>query len=445
MSRKLLIPSILAAFLAIGCAADSTSSTDATGESLETRSISEVAADHDGLLTLLAALDEADLIETLASDGPFTVFAPTDEAFAKIPKEALDALLADPEALRDLLLYHVVADDLTAADVLASPSLTTVQGGTISVQAESVTLNGMVNLIETDIIAENGVIHLIDMVLMPMGDDGIGDPDIVEIAGSDERFSTLVTALGVAELVETLQGEGPFTVFAPTDEAFAKLPEGTLEALVADPDALREILLYHVVPGDLRAADVLASTTLSTAQGDVITVDADNVTLNGDTGLVQTDIVADNGVIHAIDMVLLPPEPEPTTIVDIAVSDERFSTLVTALGVAELVETLQGEGPFTVFAPTNEAFAKLPEGTLDALLHDPSALRAVLLYHVVPGDLASGDVLAAEALKTLQGASITVDADQPSLNGSVGLVETDIKASNGVVHVIDGVLIPPTH
>ncbi|MGB5523669.1 MAG: fasciclin domain-containing protein, partial [Polyangiales bacterium] len=295
MSNRLLISSILAAFLAIGCAADSTSSTNASGESLENRPIPDVASDHDGLLTLLAALDEADLIETLASDGPFTLFAPTDEAFAKIPKEALDALLADPEALREVLLYHVVADDLTAAEVLASPSLTTVQGGTISVQAEKATLNGMVNLIETDIIAENGIIHLIDMVLMPMGDDGVGGPDIVEIAGSDERFSTLVTALGVAELVETLQGEGPFTVFAPTDEAFAKLPEGTLDALVADPDALREILLYHVVPGDLRAADVLAATSLTTAQGDVITVDAESVTLNGDTGLVQTDIVADNG------------------------------------------------------------------------------------------------------------------------------------------------------
>jgi len=307
VSSKLLISSIFAAFLAIGCAADSTSSTDASGESLETRSISEVAADHDGLLTLLAALEEADLTETLASDGPFTVFAPTDEAFAKIPKEALDALLADPEALRDLLLYHVVADDLTAADVLASTTLTTVQGGTISVQAESVTLNGMVNLIETDIIAENGIIHLIDMVLMPMGDDGVGDPDIVEIAASDDRFSTLVTALGVAGLVETLQGEGPFTVFAPTDDAFAKLPAGTLGALLHDPSALRAVLLYHVVPGDLASGDVLAAKALKTLQGASISVGTHPPSLNGSVGFVETDIKASNGVLHAIDGVLIPP------------------------------------------------------------------------------------------------------------------------------------------
>ena len=245
MSSKLLVSSILAACLAIGCAAETTSSTNATGESLESRPIPEVAADHDGLLTLLAALEAADLVETLASDGPFTLFAPTDEAFAKIPKEDIDALLADPDALRDLLLYHVIADDLTAADVLAATSLTTAQGGKITVQAEAVTLNGTVNIIETDIIAENGVIHLIDTVLMPLADDGMDDSDIVDIAVSDDRFGTLVTALGVAELVETLQGEGPFTVFAPTDEAFAKLPEGTLDALLHDPDALRDILLYH--------------------------------------------------------------------------------------------------------------------------------------------------------------------------------------------------------
>ena len=112
---------------------------------------------------------------------------------------------------------------------------------------------------------------------------------------------------------------------------------------------------------------------------------------------------------------------------------------------AHLVDTLQGEGPFTVFAPTDEAFDKLPKALLHALFLYPSSLRALLLYHVVPGDLASGDVLAAEALKTLQGASFSVEAHPPSLNGSVGFVETDIKASNGVVHVIDGVLIPPVH
>ena len=242
---------------------------------------------------------------------------------------------------------------------------------------------------------------------------------------------------------DRLQGEGPFTVFAPTDEAFGKLPDDTLEALFADPQALREILLYHVVLGDLRAADVLATDALTTVQGEDIIVDAENLTLNGDTGFVETDIVADNGVIHAIDMVLLPPEPK--TIVEIVVEDGRFNTLVHALQTAHLVEALEGEGPFTVFAPTDEAFHKLPKTLLTALFHFPSSLRAVLLYHVVPGDLAASDVLAMEALETLQGSTISVDPDHPSLNGDVGFIETDIFASNGVIHVIDGVLIPPVH
>ncbi|NNE19412.1 MAG: fasciclin domain-containing protein, partial [Myxococcales bacterium] len=173
--------------------------------------------------------------------------------------------------------------------------------------------------------------------------------------------------------------------------------------------------------------------------------DGENATLNGDTGFVQTDIVASNGVIHAIDMVLLPPDPEPKTIVDIVVEDGRFTTLVHALEAAHLVDALQGEGPFTVFAPTDEAFAKLPKALLKALSLFPSSLRAVLLYHVVPGDLDSGDVLAAHVLETLQGSTISVQADHPSLNGDVGFVELDIEASNGVIHVIDGVLIPPLH
>jgi len=446
MPKKLLALPILTLWLALGCAGGETTSLGGSDEPLESRPIPDVAAEHDGLLTLLAALDSADLLDTLASEGPFTLFAPTDEAFAKIPKEDLDALLTDTDALREVLLYHVVAEPLTEAEVLASSTLTTVQGDEIAVQMSPPALNGNVGFIETDVIAGNGVIHLIDTVLLPPEPAPEPEPKtIVDIAVGDDRFETLVTALGVADLVETLQGEGPFTVFAPTNEAFAKLPAETLDALLHDPDALREILLYHVVPGDLRLDDVLGATALTTVQGDDITVDAAAGTLNGDTGLVEADIVASNGVIHAIDMVLLPPEPEPKTIVDIAIEDGRFHTLVEALHAAHLVETLQGEGPFTVFAPTDEAFHRLPKALLKSLFLFPSSLRAVLLYHVVPGDLASGDVLAAHTLETLQGASIDVSAHPPTLNDDIGFVELDIEASNGVLHVIDGVLIPPVH
>ena len=155
------------------------------------------------------------------------------------------------------------------------------------------------------------------------------------------------------------------------------------------------------------------------------------------------DIVASNGVIHVIDAVLLPPEPLGS-IVDIALGDERFETLVAALQAAELVETLQGEGPFTVFAPTDDAFAALPEGTVAALLEDIPALTNILLYHVVAGDVRAADVVTLDSAVTVQGepVRISVEGDNVRINDSL-VVIADIVASNGVIHVVDAVLLPP--
>jgi transforming growth factor-beta-induced protein len=280
---------------------------------------------------------------------------------------------------------------------------------------------------------------------------------IVDIAVEDGRFTTLVAAVQAAGLVETLSGAGPYTVFAPTDEAFAKLPEGTVEALLKDIPQLTNILLYHVVPGKLMAADVLgldgksADTALEGNQI-AVTVDMDKVILNENVNVVITDIEASNGVIHVVDAVLLPPAEEEAamggkTIVDIAVEDGRFTTLVAAIQAAGLVETLSGAGPYTVFAPTDEAFAKLPEGTVEALLKDIPQLTDILLYHVVPGKVMAADVLGLDgksADTALEGKQIAIkiDGEKVMLNGSVMVIITDIVASNGVIHVIDAVLLP---
>ena len=288
------------------------------------------------------------------------------------------------------------------------------------------------------------------LVLSACGDSGNDDNEelatIAEIVAENEDFETLATALDVAELTDTLDGEGPFTVFAPTDEAFEALPEGVLEALIDDPDALSEVLLYHVVADELLAEDVLAETSLTTVQGEDIQVDGDNATLNGTVMIVQTDVLASNGVIHVIDAVLVPPaEPEPAaqSIAEIAVGNPDFSTLVEAVTSAGLVDALQGDGPLTVFAPTNEAFAALPQGVLADLLGDPEALAQVLLYHVVPGDLRAAEVLASDSLTSLQDSPISVDGVNGTLNEDSLIVATDIVASNGVIHVIDAVLTPP--
>lgn len=268
------------------------------------------------------------------------------------------------------------------------------------------------------------------------------EPTIVELAQDDGRFETLVTALQAADLAETLQGEGPFTVFAPTDDAFAQLPDGTVEALLDDIPALTDILLYHVVSGQVSSGQVTNLSSAETLLGQPVVVSAmDGVNINN-ASVVVPDVEASNGVIHAIDSVLMPPEGD---LVETAVNAGAFETLVTAVQAAGLVETLQGEGPFTVFAPTDEAFAALPDGTLQSLLDNPEQLAEVLTYHVVSGRVFSGDVVGINAAETVQGSEIEVSVDMGSvmLNDSAEVVQTDVLATNGVIHVIDAVILPP--
>jgi uncharacterized surface protein with fasciclin (FAS1) repeats len=268
---------------------------------------------------------------------------------------------------------------------------------------------------------------------------------IVDLALADENFSTLVAALTEAELVEALSGDGPFTVFAPTNDAFAALPEGALDELLADKEALTDVLLYHVAEGTAMAADVLEldGQKVETLLGQYldIMIDGENVMVE-EAMVTVTDIKAANGVIHVIDAVLL---PETRTIVDLAVEDDRFTTLVTALQAAGLVEALQEEGPYTVFAPTNDAFAALPAGTLDGLLANTEALTAVLLYHVVDGKVMAVQVidLDGQEVETLSGDKVMVMIDGEIVNiNDAQVIIPDIEASNGVIHVIDAVLVP---
>lgn len=272
--------------------------------------------------------------------------------------------------------------------------------------------------------------------------------DIVGVATDAGTFTTLLTAVEAAGLVDTLKGAGPFTVFAPTDEAFAALPAGTLEAWLADPEALSEVLLYHVVSGEVRAADVIGLDGATSVQGEdiAITVDGDAVMVN-EANVVTRDIGASNGVIHVIDQVILPPSMAQAAdigdIVQTAQAAGGFTTLLAAVEAAGLVDTLKGDGPFTVFAPTDEAFAALPAGTLEALLADTEALSQILLYHVVAGQVTADQVVELDTAQTVEGSDVTIRVE----NGKVFIndaevVATDILTSNGVIHVIDQVILP---
>jgi uncharacterized surface protein with fasciclin (FAS1) repeats len=278
--------------------------------------------------------------------------------------------------------------------------------------------------------------------------------NIVETAQSLPDFSILVEAVTAAGLGSTLSGPGPFTVFAPTNDAFAALLTElgvTKDQLLADKDLLTAVLTYHVLPAQVKAADVPLGKAVTSVQGGVFKVDSTGGKLvitdgrNRTSNITATDVMASNGVIHVIDKVILPADK---TIVETAQSLPQFSILVEAVVAAGLVDALNGKGPLTVFAPTNDAFAALLTElgvTKDQLLADKALLTAVLTYHVVDGRVMKADVPLNTPITTLQTGTFTVDStlaitDQRMRKASI--VATDVFASNGVIHVIDKVILP---
>ncbi len=271
-------------------------------------------------------------------------------------------------------------------------------------------------------------------------------PNLVGVAIQAGSFETLVAAVRAAGLVEALSGEGPFTVFAPTDEAFAKLPEGTLESLLEPENRglLTTILTYHVVPGRVLARDVVELKEARALNGQriAIAVGEEGVSVAG-VNVTATDVLASNGVIHVVDAVMMPNTED---LLDTAAGAGAFTTLAAAVEAAGLVETLRGDGPFTVFAPTDEAFAALPEGALADLLkpENKERLVAVLQMHVVAGRVSAREGLKAGYARTLGGQRLGLRADEDGqvFVGGARVLSADLDTTNGVIHVIDRVLLP---
>jgi uncharacterized surface protein with fasciclin (FAS1) repeats len=267
---------------------------------------------------------------------------------------------------------------------------------------------------------------------------------IADKVSDSPQLTTLATAIELANLGSTLGG-GEFTVFAPTDQAFEKLGDEKLGKLTEPEqrDLLRKVLTYHVVPGKLTAAEVLQRSFLTTVNGQRLDITLEKGTPRVDrAAIVKTDIICSNGVVHLIDGVLT---PATVSIAQTAKEAGGFKTLLAAAKAASLVETLSSGGPYTVFAPTDEAFAKLGKNTIANLLkpENREQLAQILTYHVVPGSLYATAVSAAETLPTAanQNLRVRIADGRLTINDS-SVLKTDIEASNGIIHVIDTVLIP---
>jgi uncharacterized surface protein with fasciclin (FAS1) repeats len=312
--------------VAVGCSDDDDNNpiTSATPE--PTLDIVETATAAGNFTTLLAAAEAADLVDALKSEGPLTVFAPTDEAFAALPEGTVEALLQDPETLAAILTYHVVAGEVRAEQVVNISSAETLNGASVTI---TVTDDGKVmidnaTVIATDIETTNGIIHVIDAVILP-NKFSSAPKMFVKEAGSNSGFgsmkrtgppiyglankaglTTLAAAIEAVGLNKTLNTDGPFTVFAPTNEAFAALPEGTLEALLQDPETLTDILLYHVVASEVKAADVVSLSEATMLNGQTVSISLNGGVMVNDANVIATDVMAKNGVVHVIDKVLIP-------------------------------------------------------------------------------------------------------------------------------------------
>lgn len=269
--------------------------------------------------------------------------------------------------------------------------------------------------------------------------------DIVDTAVAAGQFKTLVAAVQAAGLVDALKAPGPLTVLAPTDEAFAKLPEGTVESLLKpeNKQQLIDILTYHVVPGSVDAATVSSLSSAKSLNGQQIDIEnsADGLSVD-DAKVTAADIRCSNGIIHIIDSVILPSTDNIPTV---ATNAGTFSTLLAAAQAAGLVEALAGDGPLTVFAPNDQAFGTLPAGTVASLLRpeNKGKLADILKYHVVSGRVYASDALRAKSATTLQGTNVNIAAtEQGASVENAAILQTDLDASNGVIHVIDRVLIP---
>jgi len=404
------------------------------------------------LSTLSGAISAANLETALSGPGPFTIFAPTNAAFAKLDPAILNNIISTPSLLTALLQYHVVSGNVKSSDLTNGPVETLLSGQTVDVNISGgmVTLNGTSEVTQADLMATNGVVHIIDEVLLP---EDFYAQTIVQIAASNPDFSILVSALSKPELADLLAAANDptsdLTVFAPNNAAF----NATLEVLGKESiddlpvTLLREIVMYHILGSSVMSSELTNGEVPTILEGESVTVDLTNGVMIDNSNVIAADIKAINGVIHAIDGVSLPSYAAAAvgTITEVILFDPNYTTLVAALQKAELLETVSTTDDLTLFAPDNAAFIAAGIISLEGL--DKEALTPVLLYHVLGATVLSTELPA-------DGMATTLSSDEMMylgylnngvvlINGLSYITAVDMVKSNGVVHSIDRTLVPP--
>ena len=446
----LYLASIFLALTVFASCSDDDPSVDPTPE----KNIVELAQEN-GFNSLAAALVRTGLIEDIQNGDDLTVFAPTDAAFASLLETIGQTSIDDVpvSVLQEILLYHVVPATVFSSEI-TDGQVQTLSGDNITLSTQGgITVNGIAVVDPFDVDASNGVIHTIDQVLVP---SSIGQfvNTILEPAYFNSNFSTLVEAVVKADLVETILNAGAITIFAPTDQAFA---DAGIDPSAIDEATLTSVLTYHVVGSKVMSTELTREAQSLNGEMLYFSLTSSGAFINGNIGISTVDVESGEGVVHVIDSVMLPPSGN---IVETAISlssGGEFTSLIAALqrtaneGTPDqnLISVLSSDGPFTVFAPTNAAFeAVLNSNPAWTSLNDipMDVLISVLTYHVVPARAYDKDLPAAvdanSELPTASGKNITIDLNNVMINDNSKIIDVNYNCSNGVIHVIDNVLIP---
>ncbi|XP_068920740.1 periostin isoform X5 [Petaurus breviceps papuanus] len=395
-------------------------------------SIQDFLEAEDDLSSFRAAAITSDLLEALGRDGHFTLFAPTNEAFEKLPRGVLERIMGDKVASEALLKYHILNTLQCSEAIMGGAVFETLEGNTIEIgcDGESLTVNGVKMVNRKDIVTNNGVIHLIDQVLIPDS-----AKQVIELAGKQQTtFTDLMAQLGLAS---HLRPDGEYTLLAPTNNAF------TDDTLSMDQRLLKLILQNHILKVKVGLNELYNGQHLETLGGKQLRVFVYRTAICIENScMLRGSKQGRNGAIHVFQEIIKPAEK---SLHETLKQDKRFSTFLNLLEAADLKDILVQPGEWTLFVPTNDAFKGLTNEEKEILIRDKNALQNIILYHLTPGVfIGKGfEPGVTNILKTTQGSKIFLKGvNNTLLVNEVKSKESDVMTTNGVIHVVDKLLYP---
>ncbi|XP_014894430.1 periostin [Poecilia latipinna] len=396
-----------------------------------TGTIKDYLESEEELSSINNAVFIAGVMDKLGQPGQFTMFAPTNEAFDKLTPGFMESIFENEPVIKALVTYHLLNSVQCAEAIMAGSVYETEEGSTIEIgcDGDSLTVNGIKMVLKKDIVTSNGVIHLIDQVLIPDS-----AKEVRELVGkSQSTFGDLVSEMG---LTSSLSSDTQYTLLAPLNAVFT-------DEVMADDEYLRIILQNHMLKLKISLSMLFNGQLLETLSGQLLRVFIYRTAVCIESAcMVRGSKEGMNGALHVMTSLIKPADKTAFELLD---ADGNFKIFLSLMETAGLEDLLKQNGSYTIFAPTDEAFEALGADDLDLLKGDVKALRNILLYHFSEGIIINGGLEAkvTNLLKTLQGKPLQLKSENNSIRvNSVEIPKSDLMATNGVVHVVKNVLYP---